>query len=76
MGSSSSKKKQRRLKKPQDLKLVVVGDGAVGKTSLISTYTTNDFPEEHIPTVFDNYSINCSYQDTLFQLGLWGSFFF
>lgn len=42
---------------PNQLKLVTVGDGAVGKTTLLIRFSTGEFPQ-YTPTVFDNYLTN------------------
>ena len=39
---------------------VVIGDCSVGKSSLVVSYTTNDFPTQYVPTAFDNYSVDIS----------------
>ncbi len=52
-------------------KCVIVGDNAVGKTSLFISYTTEVFPMDYIPTVFDGYTRSVTVDEQVVSLGFW-----
>ena len=39
----------------KNFKIVVIGDGAVGKTALCQVYVNGKFPEGYTPTVFESF---------------------
>ncbi|ETW80794.1 hypothetical protein HETIRDRAFT_410058 [Heterobasidion irregulare TC 32-1] len=52
-------------------KLVIVGDGACGKTSLLCSFALGEFPKEYQPTIFENYVAEIRLDGKPIQLALW-----
>lgn len=59
------------MQTPIRRKLVIVGDGACGKTSLLYVFTLGEFPTQYHPTVFENYVTDCRIDGKPVQLALW-----
>ena len=53
------------------VKVVFVGDGAVGKTCLVTAYGENGFPQKYIPTVAKNFDNKCEYDGKSVALDIW-----
>ncbi|KAI8967944.1 GTP-binding protein rhoA [Mycotypha africana] len=52
-------------------KLVIVGDGACGKTCLLIVFSKGTFPEFYVPTVFENYVADVEVDGKHVELALW-----
>ena len=52
-------------------KLVIVGDGACGKTCLLIVFSKGEFPEVYVPTVFENYVADVEVDGKHVELALW-----
>jgi len=57
--------------RPVARKLVVLGDGACGKTSLLNVFTAGYFTQIYEPTVFENYVQDVDLGDQIVELSLW-----
>lgn len=52
-------------------KLVIVGDGACGKTCLLIVFSKDQFPDVYVPTVFENYVADIEVDSKQVELALW-----
>ncbi|XP_036037984.1 ras-like GTP-binding protein rhoA isoform X2 [Onychomys torridus] len=53
-------------------KLVIVGDGACGKTCLLIVFSKDQFPDVYVPTVFENYVADIEVDGKQVELALNG----
>ncbi|ORY87032.1 signal transducer [Protomyces lactucae-debilis] len=58
-------------RKSIERKLITVGDGGCGKTSLLTVYTTREFPTAYVPTVFETYVQELQVGNRHVSLSLW-----
>ncbi|KAI8874160.1 hypothetical protein GQ42DRAFT_73145, partial [Ramicandelaber brevisporus] len=59
------------MSSPIRRKLVCVGDGACGKTCLLSVFDKERFPVEYVPTVFENSVKFLVVDGVAVELSLW-----
>ncbi|XP_075430188.1 transforming protein RhoA-like [Ascaphus truei] len=52
-------------------RLVIVGDGACGKTCLLIVFSKDEFPESYIPTLFEYYVADIEVDGKRVELILW-----
>ena len=53
------------------IKVVVVGEGAVGKTCMVMTYGKDEFPSTYSPTVVDTYETVTKIDNKEVNLEIW-----
>ncbi|XP_078277786.1 rho-related GTP-binding protein RhoF [Rhinoraja longicauda] len=54
-----------------ELKIVIVGDGGCGKTSLLMVFAKGDFPEQYAPSVFEKYMTDITIRNKKVTLTLY-----
>ncbi|XP_030005111.1 rho-related GTP-binding protein RhoF [Sphaeramia orbicularis] len=71
MTQNSSRSGTGTTRKGSELKIVIVGDGGCGKTSLLMVYAKGDFPEKYAPSVFEKYVTTISLGGKEIKLNLY-----
>ncbi|KAK8885722.1 hypothetical protein M9Y10_041174 [Tritrichomonas musculus] len=57
--------------KIQPIRIVAIGDGAVGKTCMLLVFKGDPFPEDYEPTIFENFHEIRTFQGKQYNLHLW-----
>ncbi|XP_052795827.1 cell division control protein 42 homolog isoform X2 [Mya arenaria] len=57
-------------RKEREVKCVIVGDGAVGKTSMLLSYTTGGIMMDYIPTCFDCYTVDMKVREKNYTMSI------
>ena len=52
-------------------KLVIVGDGACGKTCLLTVFAKGEFPTVYVPTIFESFVADIQVNSKQVELALW-----
>ncbi|MED6257518.1 Rho- GTP-binding protein RhoE [Ataeniobius toweri] len=52
-------------------KIVVVGDSRCGKTALLHVFAKDSYPENYVPTVFENYTASFEIDKQRIELNMW-----
>uniref|UniRef100_A0A452QWM6 Ras homolog family member D n=1 Tax=Ursus americanus TaxID=9643 RepID=A0A452QWM6_URSAM len=55
----------------RSVKVVLVGDGGCGKTSLLMVFAEGAFPESYTPTVFERLTVNLQMKGKPLNLQIW-----
>ncbi|XP_047548495.1 rho-related GTP-binding protein RhoD isoform X1 [Lutra lutra] len=55
----------------RSVKVVLVGDGGCGKTSLLMVFAEGSFPESYTPTVFERLTVNLQMKGKPLDLQIW-----
>lgn len=67
----TQKQKKEKKELHKNCKILLLGAGNIGKTSLLITYTTGQCPNEYIPTVFDNCTKFVDVDGVIVNMDLW-----
>ncbi|XP_077177053.1 rho-related GTP-binding protein RhoD [Paroedura picta] len=60
-----------KIQRITEIKVVIVGDGGCGKTSLLMVFAKGEFPKVYIPTVFEKFSAPFLFSGKQVVISLW-----